>query len=141
MPTASKQTAAETVNLLGIERRYAVMGDHTVSFETFSRDVDMAPLFRGLPGDSCQSPHWGVLLSGKVVFRYGDEEEVVSAGEAYYARPGHTALVAAGTKLVEFSPSAPLQQAEGVSVENMVAALSDPGSIAAGPADAATLAA
>ena len=141
MPTASKQTAAETVNLLGIERRYAVLGDHTVSFETFSRDVDMAPLFRGLPGDSCQSPHWGVLLSGKVVFRYGDEVEVVNAGDAYYARPGHTALVAAGTELVEFSPSAPAQQAEGVSVRNMVAALSDPDSIAATSLEAGTRAA
>lgn len=141
MPSTSKQAATEAVNLLGIERRYAVMDGHTVSFETFSRDVDMAPLFRGLPGDNCQAPHWGVLLRGKIVFRYGDEEEVVNAGEAYYARPGHTALVAAGTELVEFSPTAPLHQAEGVSVTNMVAALSDPDSIAAGPAEANALAA
>jgi len=136
MPSTSKQAATEAVNLLGIERRYAVMGDHTVSFETFSSDVDMAPFFRGLPDDSCQSPHWGVLLSGKVVFRYGAEEEVVNAGDAYYARPGHTALVAAGTELVEFSPSEPARQAEGVSVRNMVAALSDPDSIATGSLEA-----
>jgi len=141
MPTTSKQAAAQAVNLLGIERRYADMDGHTVSFETYSRDVDMAPLFRGLPGDSCQSPHWGVLLSGKVVFRYGDEEEVVTAGDAYYARPGHTALVAAGTELVEFSPSAPARQAEGVSVRNMVAALSDPDSIATASLEAGARAA
>jgi mannose-6-phosphate isomerase-like protein (cupin superfamily) len=82
-----------------------------------------------------------VLLSGKVVFRYGEEEEVVNAGDAYYARPGHTALVAAGTELVEFSPSAPARQAEGVSVRNMVAALSDPDSIATASFEAAARAA
>ena len=136
MTATSKREASGSVNLLGIDRRYQTLDDHTVSFETYHRDVDMAPLFRGLPGDRCQAPHWGMLLSGRIVFRYEDQEEVIEAGQAYYARPGHTARVAAGTELVEFSPAGPLAQAEEVSVRNLVAALSDPDSIAdktAGP--------
>ncbi|MBM3696267.1 MAG: cupin domain-containing protein [Actinobacteria bacterium] len=140
MPSISKHAAAGTLNLLGIERRYQTFEGHTVAFETYHRDVDLAPLFRGLPGDRCPSPHWGVLRRGKIVFRYEDGEEVIEAGEAYYARPGHTAWVAAGTELVEFSPSGPLEQAKAASVQNLVAALTDPdllgGGRAASPAAA-----
>ncbi|MBN2112570.1 MAG: cupin domain-containing protein [Acidimicrobiia bacterium] len=131
MPAISKQAASRIENLLGIERRYQTMDGHTVTFEKYHRDIDMAPLFRGLPDDRCQSPHWGVLLSGRIVFSYRDEEETVTAGQAYYARPGHTARVASGTELIEFSPTAPLTEALEVSVRNMSAALSAPESLAA----------
>src|SRR5215831_10956479 len=51
---------------------------------------DMAPLFRGLPDDRCQSPHWGIVVKGRLTFTYADGEDVIEAGEAYYAPPGHT---------------------------------------------------
>ena len=58
----------ESVNLLAVQRHYQVFDGHTVSFETYHRDLDTAHLFRGLPGDSCQSPHWGLVQTGRVVF-------------------------------------------------------------------------
>lgn len=130
MPATSKQAASRVENLLGFERRYATLDGHTVTFETYHRDVDMAPLFHGLPDDRCQSPHWGLLLRGRLVFRYEGHEEVITAGEAYYAPPGHTARVDADTELVEFSPNVPLAQAHEASVRNMGVVLSDPGQLA-----------
>ena len=130
MPSTSKRTAPGSVNLLGVERHYQVFDGHTVSFETYHRDLDTAHLFRGLPGDSCPSPHWGLVQTGRVVFRFSDHDETVTAGQAYYARPGHTALIDAGTELIQFSPNGPLAEARDVSIENLVAALSDPDSIA-----------
>jgi hypothetical protein len=46
------------------------------------------------------------LTIPQLVYRYADSEDVIKAGEAYYARPGHTALHFAGTEVVEFSPAA-----------------------------------
>jgi WD40 repeat protein len=54
---------------------------------TFPTD---SPLFVGLPDNMCQSAHWGYLFKGKLRFTYKDHDEVISAGEAYYAPPGHT---------------------------------------------------
>jgi hypothetical protein len=125
MPSHSIETAPNTVNLLGVERRYWQLEGHTVSHEVFRNDIDTSLMFRGLPGDRCQSPHWGVVQRGRVTFRYADHEETVAAGQAYHARPGHTALIEAGTELVQFSPNEELAEAREVSVQNLVAALTD----------------
>ena len=77
--------------------------DTRVGFEEFSADVDAAPLFRGLPDDRCQCPHWGYVISGRLILRYAHREEQYEAGDAYYAPPGHTPVVFAGTRVVEFS--------------------------------------
>lgn len=82
----------------------------------------MAELFRGLPDDRCQSPHWGYVFRGRVSFRYADREETYEAGDAYYAPPGHTPVFFAGTEIVEFSPSDALDETLGVVTENLRAA-------------------
>ena len=130
MPVVSKKTASQYESTEGFESRYENVDGYTISFETYHNDIDTAHMFRGLPGDACQSPHWGVVQRGKVVFRYGDHDEVVEAGQAYYAGPGHTALIDAGTELIQFSPRGPHTEALNVSVQNLVDALSDPASIA-----------
>jgi len=84
---------------------------------------DLAPLLKGLPDDRCQCPHWGYLISGKIVVRYADHEETIEAGEAYYAAPGHTPVLAAGTEVIEFSPTAQLQATMEVVGRNAAAAL------------------
>ena len=81
-----------------------------MAFETHKADMDPAPFFRGLPDDRCQCPHWGVVLSGRIIFRYPDHDEVYTAGDAYYGAPGHLPLLFAGTELVEFSPTGPLNE-------------------------------
>ena len=105
-----------------IEGRYAELGEHTVSFESFHADADPAPLFRGLPDDRCQCPHWGVVLSGRIDVRYADREETLSAGDAYFLAPGHLTVVHAGTEVVEFSPTEALQATMVVVGANMAAA-------------------
>ncbi|HVM04803.1 MAG TPA: hypothetical protein VM242_06510 [Acidimicrobiales bacterium] len=106
MGTTSKAAAPTVYVMDGFEGRYEEVDGHTIGFETYTEDADPAPLFAGLPDDRCQCPHWGVVLEGTLVYRYADgSEDVVEAGHAYYARPGHLPLFRAGTELVEFSPT------------------------------------
>lgn len=119
MPAASKAATPVTVDEDIMEGRYAELGGYTVGFETFRADADPAPLFRGLPDDRCQCPHWGHVISGEIVYRYADHDEAYTAGDAYYAAPGHLPLVSAGTELVEFSPTDLLNETMEVVTRNM----------------------
>jgi Cupin domain len=123
MPGASKNSASETEILEGFEGHYEHMaGGYTVGFEAYSADADLAPVFRGLPDDRCQCEHWGYVLKGKLAFRYEDREETFNAGDAYYAPPGHTPILYAGTEVVEFSPTDELAHTFEVVAKNMEAA-------------------
>jgi hypothetical protein len=99
--------------------RYVELGSYTVSFETFHTDADPAPLFRGLPENRCQCPHWGVVVSGRLDARYADGEESFTAGDVYYLAPGHLPHPHAGTELIEFSPTEALQATMAVVGANM----------------------
>ena len=116
MPHTRRDEAPILVDAPEIEGRYVELGDTTVAFERFRVDVDPAPLFRGLPDDRCQCPHWGTVLSGRMVFRYADHAETLTAGDAYYAAP----------EVVEFSPTAQLQATMAVVGANMAAAAQEP---------------
>jgi hypothetical protein len=86
------------------------LADLAVSFTTFRDETDMAPILAGLPTQSCQCPHWGVLRKGRATVRYDDgRSEVIEPGDAYYMTPGHVPVFAAGTELVMFSPAAELK--------------------------------
>src|SRR3954453_14609972 len=110
MPRTRKDEAPIAVDEPVIEGRYVELDGYTVSFETFHADVDPAPFFRGLPDDRCQCPHWGYVVSGRLIMRYADREEIYTAGDAYYIPAGHLPVVIAGTEVVEFSPTEALQQ-------------------------------
>jgi hypothetical protein len=105
MPKASKATASRVEDMGVMEGRYEELGGYMVGFETFREDADATPLFKGLPDDRCQSPHWGYVVNGRVVFRYADHDEVYETGDAYYAPPGHIPVISAGTEMIEFSPT------------------------------------
>ena len=105
MPKVSKATAQHVEDIEPMTGHYGELDRYTVGFERFHVDTDAAPVFKGLPDDRCQSPHWGYVVSGRVTFRYADREEVYEAGDAYYAPPGHVPFVEAGAELVEFSPT------------------------------------
>jgi hypothetical protein len=124
MPSANVMTTPVSVDLPELQGRYAELAGYTVGFESYLEDADPAPLFRGLPGDRCQCEHWGVVQSGQITFRWADREETFGAGDAYYAAPGHLPLIAAGTSVVEFSPSEALQRTMSV-VEANLAAVGD----------------
>ena len=121
MPRTTKTEAPILVDEPPIEGRYVDLDSYTVAFETFRLDADPEPLFRGLPDDRCQYPHWGIVTSGSLTMRYADRDETFHAGDAYYAGPGHTPVVTAGTEIVEFSPTDLLQQTMAVVGMNMEA--------------------
>jgi len=122
MPRTNKTEAPVSVDEPVIEGRYVELGPYTVGFETMKADLDPAPLFRGLPDDRCQAPHWGVVLRGTLVFRYPDHEETYRAGDAYYGEPGHLPLLTAGTEIVEFTPTAELAATMRAIEANLAAA-------------------
>jgi hypothetical protein len=122
MPCANKLTTPVVVDLAEVQGRYAELDEYTVGFESYPEDIDPAPLFRGLPGDRSQCPHWGVVENGQITFRWADREETYGAGDAYYAAPGHLPLIVEGTSLVEFSPSKALQQTMAVVEANAATA-------------------
>ena len=72
--------------------------------------VDFTPLFKGLPGDLCQSAHWGYIVEGSIRVRYADgTEELNSAGDVYYWPAGHTGWTEEGVTFLEWSPTADIQ--------------------------------
>jgi hypothetical protein len=117
---ASRTEAPDSLEVEGYEGHFAELDDYTVGFETYTADADLAPFFAGLPDDRCQCPHWGYVVKGRVTFRYADgSEDVLGAGDAYYARPGHTPVLYAGTEVVEFSPTDALRATLAVVDKNM----------------------
>jgi hypothetical protein len=119
MPRTRKDEVAVSVDVPVIQGRYAELGEFTVSFETFPQDADATVVYRGLPDDRCQCPHWGLVLSGRLTLRFADRQEVYRAGDVYYAPPGHVPVVAAGTETVEFSPTRDLRQTMNVLASNL----------------------
>jgi len=120
MPKTSRETAPEAVVTEGLDVRVAHLeGGYSVCFESHTAGGDLAPLFRGLPDDRCQLPRWGVVVRGRVGFRFADHEETYEAGDAYFVPPGHTPVHYAGAEIVEFSPTDVLAQTIPVVMENM----------------------
>jgi hypothetical protein len=121
MPRTRKDEAPIEIDLPVIEGRYVELDDWTVSFETFAVGSDPSPVFKGLPDDRCQCPHWGYVVRGEFTVNYADRSEKVRAGDAYYLRPGHLTVLADGTEIVEFSPTVELQKTMAVVGANMQA--------------------
>jgi hypothetical protein len=112
MKTAAKELqmhAKATDMLPGTELdrfqgRYVEWSGFKASFEQAESGFDTAPYFVGEPDDSCQSEHWGYLIKGKLLVRYKEQEETISAGEAYYLAPGHNVLALEDVEMIEFTP-------------------------------------
>lgn len=96
-------------------------GNMTVEIGRFGRRMDPAAVFKGLPDDRCQCPHWGYVAKGRLVYRFADREEAYEAGDAYYAPPGHLPLMEAGVEYVEFSPTDELAKTMAVIERNLAA--------------------
>ena len=87
----------------GVTSRQAQWGEINVAVETAPAGTDTRPLFKGLPHDSCQCPHWGYVIRGRARVIYADREEVISAGDVYHLPPGHNVVCEEDGELVEFS--------------------------------------
>lgn len=122
MPKVSRESATGGGDYGAVLDRAEELEGYSINFVTFRQDVDATPLYRGLPDDRCQCPHWGYVVSGKLIFRYADREEVFETGDAFYTPPGHVpAMQEAGTEFVMFSPAEELRKTEAVMMRNMQA--------------------
>ena len=84
-----------------------VIGFDKISGEyfTLSAGVDTTPLFQGLEGNLCQSPHWGFVLRGQITTTDAKGvKETVKANDLFYWPPGHNVKVDADAEIIMFSP-------------------------------------
>jgi len=88
----------------GIVTRETAFGELDASHELLPANLDLGPLFAGLPEGRCQCAHWGYLLRGRVRVEYADHEEVIEAGECFYMPPGHLPRFEEESEWVVFSP-------------------------------------
>jgi hypothetical protein len=112
MPKVSKDSAGQVADYGPAIDRSEHLDDITVDFVTIRQSHSLAELLRGLPGDSCQCPHWGYLLAGKLTVTYSDRQEVYHPGDAYYMTPGHVPAAEAGSEFVQFSPKEQLAEVQ-----------------------------
>ena len=108
MPKSSRETAPNVAEFEAAVDASDELDDHTVDFVSIRQSHSLADILVGLPGDSCQCPHWGYMFAGELTVRYSDREEVYQAGDAFYMTPGHVPAAVAGTEFVQFSPTAAL---------------------------------
>ena len=80
-------------------------GEMMVEAGTFRQDIDVTGLFKGLPDDRCQCPHWGYVVKGTMHYRFAGHDEVYQQGEVYYVAPGHLPIFEAGAEYIELSPA------------------------------------
>lgn len=114
------RSSAEKVQDFGVaEDRTTTADGYTMGFTTIREAQDLAPALAGLPGGHCSCPHWGYVTAGRLVFTFGDREEVYEAGDAFYAPPGHTPAADADTEFVMFSPADQLEETEAAIAESM----------------------
>ena len=119
MPKASRESISQVKDFGVAEDRTEDLGGYTVNFVSILKDHDLGPMLAGLPGGHCSCPHWGYVVKGKLTVRYGDREESIGAGEAFYMPPGHVPAATAGSEIVQFSPTPQLQTVEAAIVRAM----------------------
>jgi len=84
---------------------YDGWGGLAVDVNNAPKGTNFTPLLEGLKNDLCQVPHWGYVVKGAVEIEYEDgSKETFKEGEAFYMKPGHTAVVLEDLQLVSFSP-------------------------------------
>jgi hypothetical protein len=112
MPKLSKQDATKVDDFGVAEDRHDELDGYTVNFVDIRQSHDLAPMLAALPGGNCPCPHWGYVIKGRLTVRYGDHEEVIETGDAFYMSPGHAPEAEAGTEIVMFSPADELAAVE-----------------------------
>lgn len=121
MPSASHDELPEQEIVPGYSSRMADWGGITVAFEQARAGQDASNMVKGLPDDRCQAPHWGYLFSGTMTVDYGDRQETIVGGQAYYVAPGHKLSFQTDCEALEFTPTDALEQTLAVARRNFAA--------------------
>ena len=108
----AKESIKVRMNIPGaVIRQKTEFGDATglgkISCEYFSLSagVDTTPLFMGLEGNLCQSPHWGYVINGELTTTNAEGiQETVSTNDMFYWPAGHNVKVNADAEIIMFSP-------------------------------------
>ena len=119
MAKVSRTTAERVQDYGPAEDRTTTADGYTMGFTTIREDSDLAPAFANLPGGHCSCPHWGYVVTGRLVFTFGDRTEAYEAGDAFYTPPGHTPAADAGSEFVMFSPADLLEATEAAIAKAM----------------------
>ena len=100
MRATSEELTIE-VDQPGIRRAAVVWGGVRVSLELLAACAKLGrqPVVR------CPCPHWGWLRAGRLRVSYPDHDELISAGDLYFAAPGHTVVVEQDCDVLEMSPA------------------------------------
>jgi hypothetical protein len=109
-----KNDIAAKIDLPGAVARQALdFGDASgytllgAEYLSLGAGTDIAPLLVGLHEDACQAPHWGFMVSGRVVVTYTDgSEETCLGDDLLYWPPGHSVRVVDDAEIILFSPQA-----------------------------------
>lgn len=103
-------------------RQQSEFGDVTgygkigAEYFSFGAGTDLTELLQGLENDSCQSPHWGYVVSGSITALYDDgTSEHSTTGDLFYWPPGHSVRAEEDTDIVMFSP----QHEHGAVIEHI----------------------
>jgi hypothetical protein len=110
MPSAAHDELPEQEVVPGYSSRFADWGGITVAFERAHAGQDVSGMLADLPDGRCQAPHWGYLFSGRIVVDYGDRQETIVGGQAYYIAPGHALTFEEDSDALEFTPTDALEQ-------------------------------
>ena len=89
----------------GLEVRTDRAGEHSVTWVRLPAGTDLRPGLAGLPGDLCPCPHWGYMISGRLVMHNKNGDTVYEAGQAFYWAPGHAPEALEDCEYVDVSPS------------------------------------
>ena len=110
MPSASREQLPLEEIVPGYESKMVDWGGMTVAFEHAQAGQDVSTMLASLPDGRCQAPHWGYLFSGHMTVDYGDRQETVEGGQAYYIAPGHRITFQTDCEALEFTPTEALEQ-------------------------------
>jgi hypothetical protein len=64
MAKVSRESAPNVTDYGPAEDRGAQLDGYAVILTSIREDWDLTPLLKGLPGDSCQCPHWAMSRRG-----------------------------------------------------------------------------
>jgi hypothetical protein len=80
-------------------------GPLAAEYFSLGEGTDIAPLLQGLEDDACQAPHWGYIISGRVVVTYTDgSTDTCVTGDLFHWPAGHSVRVEDDAEVVLFSP-------------------------------------